>query len=147
MAYCPRRTVLDKLLVDAASEAGAEVREASRSRTSSSTTDASSASAATRRAATTVTEHADVVVGADGRYSLVGEGRRHPSSTTSGPPILCGYYAYWSDLPVDGRFEVYVRAERGWAAAPTHDGLTLVVARLAAPTSTTRTSTTSRGTT
>ena len=27
IAYCPRRTVLDKILVDAASEAGAEVRE------------------------------------------------------------------------------------------------------------------------
>src|SRR6266705_520818 len=27
VSYCPRRTVLDKLLVDAASEAGAEVRE------------------------------------------------------------------------------------------------------------------------
>jgi 2-polyprenyl-6-methoxyphenol hydroxylase-like FAD-dependent oxidoreductase len=27
MAYCPRRTILDKLLVDAAAEAGAEVRE------------------------------------------------------------------------------------------------------------------------
>ena len=27
VAYCPRRTVLDKLLVDAAVEAGAEVRE------------------------------------------------------------------------------------------------------------------------
>lgn len=28
LAYCPRRTVLDKLLVDAAAEAGAEIREA-----------------------------------------------------------------------------------------------------------------------
>ena len=28
VAYCPRRTVLDKLLVDAAAEAGAEIREA-----------------------------------------------------------------------------------------------------------------------
>src|SRR6185369_7658352 len=27
VAYCPRRTILDKLLVDAAAEAGAEVRE------------------------------------------------------------------------------------------------------------------------
>src|SRR5688572_25017622 len=27
VAYCPRRTILDKLLVDAASEAGAEIRE------------------------------------------------------------------------------------------------------------------------
>ena len=29
---------------------------------------------------------------------------------------------------MDGRFEVYVRPDRGWAAAPTHDDLTLVVA-------------------
>src|SRR5205807_2541405 len=27
VAYCPRRTVLDKLLLDAAAEAGAEIRE------------------------------------------------------------------------------------------------------------------------
>src|SRR5690606_21344600 len=27
VAFCPRRTILDKLLVDAAAEAGAEVRE------------------------------------------------------------------------------------------------------------------------
>ncbi len=27
VAYCPRRTILDKLLVDAAAEAGADVRE------------------------------------------------------------------------------------------------------------------------
>ena len=43
-------------------------------------------------------------------------------------PILCGYYTYWSGLPVNGRFEVYARPERGWAVAPTHDELTLVVA-------------------
>jgi 2-polyprenyl-6-methoxyphenol hydroxylase-like FAD-dependent oxidoreductase len=38
------------------------------------------------------------------------------------------YYAYWSGLPTDG-FETYVRAEhgRGWAALPTHDGLTCLV--------------------
>jgi 2-polyprenyl-6-methoxyphenol hydroxylase-like FAD-dependent oxidoreductase len=37
------------------------------------------------------------------------------------------YYAYWSDLPSEG-FETTVRAEhrRGWAAIPTHDGLTVV---------------------
>ena len=28
VGYCPRRTILDKLLVDAAAEAGAEIREA-----------------------------------------------------------------------------------------------------------------------
>ncbi len=36
------------------------------------------------------------------------------------------YYTYWSGLPVDG-FEVTVRPDRGWAAMPTNDGLTLVV--------------------
>jgi 2-polyprenyl-6-methoxyphenol hydroxylase-like FAD-dependent oxidoreductase len=37
------------------------------------------------------------------------------------------YYAYWSDLPVEG-FATAVRAEqhRGWAAARTHDGLTVL---------------------
>ena len=40
---------------------------------------------------------------------------------------LCGYYSYWSDLPMNGRFEIYVREDRGFAAAPTNDGLTMVV--------------------
>jgi 2-polyprenyl-6-methoxyphenol hydroxylase-like FAD-dependent oxidoreductase len=37
------------------------------------------------------------------------------------------YYAYWSDLPAAG-FETTIRAEsgRGWAAAPTHDDLTVL---------------------
>jgi choline dehydrogenase-like flavoprotein len=38
------------------------------------------------------------------------------------PKLLCGYNSYWSRLPMDGRFEVYDRPDRGWAAAPTHDG-------------------------
>jgi 2-polyprenyl-6-methoxyphenol hydroxylase-like FAD-dependent oxidoreductase len=36
------------------------------------------------------------------------------------------YYSYWSDLPTDG-FETIIRPERGWAAWPTNDGLTLLV--------------------
>jgi 2-polyprenyl-6-methoxyphenol hydroxylase-like FAD-dependent oxidoreductase len=50
LAYAPRRTVLDKLLVDAASEAGAEVREGSRSQISSSRKAASPALVGTERA-------------------------------------------------------------------------------------------------
>src|SRR6185295_15555953 len=38
-----------------------------------------------------------------------------------------GYYTYWSGLPMNGRFESYDRGDRGWAAWPTHDDLTLVV--------------------
>ena len=36
------------------------------------------------------------------------------------------YYTYWSGLPVDG-FEISIRPDRGWAAVPTNDGLTLLV--------------------
>ena len=36
------------------------------------------------------------------------------------------YYTYWSGLPVDG-FETVIRPDRGWAALPTNDGLTMLV--------------------
>jgi flavin-dependent dehydrogenase len=36
------------------------------------------------------------------------------------------YYTYWSDLPVDG-METTIRPNRGWAAIPTNDDLTMVV--------------------
>jgi flavin-dependent dehydrogenase len=127
VAYCPRRTVLDKLLVDAAAEAGAEVREGF---TVDDVVLEDGRVVGLRGHSTggqVVTERAEVVIGADGRYSLVAQAVR-PEQYHEKPRLLCGYYTYWSDLPMDGKFEVYVRPERGWAAAPTHDGLTLVVA-------------------
>jgi len=44
------------------------------------------------------------------------------------PPLLAAYYTYWSGLPMHGRFETYIRPNRGFAAIETHDGLTMVVA-------------------
>jgi 2-polyprenyl-6-methoxyphenol hydroxylase-like FAD-dependent oxidoreductase len=44
------------------------------------------------------------------------------------PPLLAAYYSYWSGLPMDGRFETYIREKRGFAAVPTHDDLTVVIA-------------------
>ena len=126
VAYCPRRTVLDKLLVDGASEAGAEVREEFTVEDVVMEDDRVVGVRGHARDGKTVTERAKVVVGADGRYSRVAEAVG-PEQYNEKPEILCGYYTYWSDLPIDGRFEVYVRPGRGWAAAPTHDGLTLVV--------------------
>jgi flavin-dependent dehydrogenase len=127
VAYCPRRTILDKLLVDAAAESGAEVRQGfvveeimiegkrvvgikGRSKHSG-----------------TVTEHADVVVGADGRHSMLSE-TVHPEQYREKPPLLAGYYSYWRGLPTDDRFETFVRDKRAFAAMPTHDDLTLVIA-------------------
>jgi 2-polyprenyl-6-methoxyphenol hydroxylase-like FAD-dependent oxidoreductase len=43
------------------------------------------------------------------------------------PQLLAAYYSYWSGLPIGGRFEVYVRPDRGFAAWPTNDDLTLIV--------------------
>ena len=127
VSYCPRRIVLDKLLVDAAAEAGAEVREEF---TVEDVVVEDGRVVGIRghgKDGATVTEHAGVVVGADGRYSVVAKAVA-PERYNEKPQLLCGYYSYWSGLPMDGKFEVYVRPERGWAAAPTHDGLTLVVA-------------------
>jgi 2-polyprenyl-6-methoxyphenol hydroxylase-like FAD-dependent oxidoreductase len=127
VAYCPRRTVLDKLLVDAAADAGADVRE--RFTVDEVLFERGRVVGIRGRPATgdAVEERAAFVVGADGLHSLVAEAVR-PERYDERPPILAGYYAYWSGLSMEGRFETYNRPRRGFAAAPTHDGLTLVIA-------------------
>jgi 2-polyprenyl-6-methoxyphenol hydroxylase-like FAD-dependent oxidoreductase len=127
VAYCPRRTILDKLLLDAAAQSGVEVREdfgveellvedgrvvGIRGRS--------------KHGGGSIIERARVVVGADGRRSFVTEAVR-PEQYDEKPPLLAGYYTYWSGLPMDGRFETYIRDRRGFAAAPTHDDLTMVI--------------------
>jgi 2-polyprenyl-6-methoxyphenol hydroxylase-like FAD-dependent oxidoreductase len=44
------------------------------------------------------------------------------------PPLLAAYYAYFSGMPMDGKFETYALPNRGVAAWPTNDGLTVVIA-------------------
>ena len=126
-AYCPRRTILDKLLVDAAAEAGAEIREGF-------TVDAITFDQGRvvgikgrTRSGTAVEERATVVIGADGRHSMVAEAVQSPRYYEK-PPLLAAYYSYWSGLPMNGRFETFIRPNRGSAAVETHDGLTVVIA-------------------
>jgi len=126
VAYCPRRTVLDKLLVDAAAEAGAEIREGFAVEEILIEDGRVVGIKGRSKGAATVTERAQVIVGADGRYSLMAEAVR-PEQYNEKPPLLAAYYTYWSDLPMEGRFETYIRPHRGFAAAPTHNGLTLTV--------------------
>ncbi len=127
--YGPRRTVLDKILVDAAGEAGAEVRE--QFIVQELVTDDGRVTGIRGRDAggASVTEHATVVVGADGRNSMVAK-TVEPEQYNEKPPLEGAYYTYWSNLPVDG-FEVFVRERCGWAAIPTNDDLTLLVAGVA----------------
>jgi 2-polyprenyl-6-methoxyphenol hydroxylase-like FAD-dependent oxidoreductase len=126
VAYGPRRTVLDKILLDAAAEAGAEVREGFT--VSELLVDDGRVTGIRGRAkgGTTVTERARVVVGADGLHSLVARTVR-AARYHEKPPLQCSYYAYWSGLPMHGRFEVYLRPPRAFAAWPTNDDLTLVI--------------------
>jgi 2-polyprenyl-6-methoxyphenol hydroxylase-like FAD-dependent oxidoreductase len=127
VAYAPRRTVLDKILVDAASAAGVEVREAFTVEDLLRDGDRVAGIRGHGRGGATVTERAPVVVGADGLHSLVARAvaaERYREKA----PLLVAYYAYWSGLPMEGRFEVYTRPYRAFGAWPTNDGLTLVIA-------------------
>jgi flavin-dependent dehydrogenase len=126
IGYCPRRTVLDKLLVDAAAEAGAEVREGFTVEEVLIENGRVVGVRGHSRGMGTVTERARVVVGADGRHSLLAEAVQ-PQSYSERPPLLAGYYTYWSGLPMNGRYETYIRSHRGFGVAPTHDDLTLVI--------------------
>ncbi len=126
VAYCPRRTVLDKLLVDAASESGVEVRE-------NFVVDEVLVESGRvvgveghSKSGPMTSERAHVVVGADGRYSGVAEAVG-PEQYHEKPNLMAAYYSYWSGLPMDGRFETVIRPHRGFAAAPTHDNLTMLV--------------------
>ena len=120
-AYAPRRTVLDKILVDAAVEAGVEVREG----VAVDELLFEDGRVCGIRGGD-VTERAPVVVGADGFRSrvaaAVGAGTYRDRSE-----IAAGYYTYWSGVPTHGRFEAFDRHRRGIAVWPTNDDLTLVV--------------------
>jgi 2-polyprenyl-6-methoxyphenol hydroxylase-like FAD-dependent oxidoreductase len=126
VAYGPRRTVLDKLLVDAASQAGAEVREGFTVEDVVIEDGRVTGVRGHGNGGRTISEHARLVIGADGRHSLVARAVQ-PEQYHERPQLLCGYYTYWSGLPMDGRFETYIRPERAFAAWPTHDDLTLVI--------------------
>jgi flavin-dependent dehydrogenase len=126
-AYGPRRTVLDALLVEAAVAAGAELREGFTVEDVLVEDGRVTGIRGHAKGGSSVTDRAPIVIGADGKHSLVAKAVK-PASYSEVPTLQCGYYAYWSGLPADS-FEIYARGEsgRGWGAIPTHDGLTCVV--------------------
>jgi len=126
VAYCPRRTVLDALLVAAAAEAGAEIREDFVVEEVVVEDGRVVGIKGHSKGAPSTIERARIVVGADGRHSVVAAAVR-PEQYQERPPLLAPYYTYWSNLPMEGRFETYIRPYIGFAAAPTNDGLTITV--------------------
>lgn len=124
-AYAPRRTLLDKILVDAAAAAGAEVREGFTVEEVLSSDGRVTGVRGHGPGGASVVEHARVVVGADGRNSVVAKAVQ-AAQYEEHPALTVGYYSYWSNLPTD-TFEAYSRPGRGWAVCPTNDDLTLVI--------------------
>ena len=121
VGYGPRRMILDKLLVDAAAEAGAEIREGFTVEELLFEDGRVSGVRGHAQGGKSIAEHARVVIGADGRHSLVAKAVR-PEQYNEKPPLESGYYTYWSNLPAEG-FETYIRQHRGWGVVPTHDDL------------------------
>ena len=112
VAYCPRRTILDKLLVDAAAQSGAEIREGFAVEEVLVEDGRVVGIKGRSKHGGSIIERAQVVVGADGRHSFVAEAVR-PEHYDEKPPLLAAYYTYWSGLPMDGRFEqLYPRQAR-----------------------------------
>jgi flavin-dependent dehydrogenase len=119
--YMPRRKILDKILVDAAVDAGAELREQFMVQGLLEDNGRVMGIRGRSRDGVTVSETARVVIGADGMRSIVAQTVRSPEYRTK-PSMTCWYYSYWSHLAVETPI-FYSRVGRAVGAMPTHDGL------------------------
>jgi 2-polyprenyl-6-methoxyphenol hydroxylase-like FAD-dependent oxidoreductase len=125
--YAPRRTVLDTVLADAAVRAGATVRYGTAVTRLLRGDDGRVTGVVVRdRSGREGEEHADLVIGADGRNSFVADAVGAAAQFT-GREATGVVYGYWADLPIDGYTWVY-RPGTSVGAIPTNDGLTCVFA-------------------
>jgi 2-polyprenyl-6-methoxyphenol hydroxylase-like FAD-dependent oxidoreductase len=123
--FCPRRTVLDTLLVNTAAKAGVEVRESFVVEELLVTDNRVVGVRGHGKAGTGVEERARLVIGADGVNSLVARIAKAAEYDVR-PAAACCYYSYFSGVPQDD-IELYVRDHCAFGGAPTHDGLHLVM--------------------
>ena len=124
--YGPRRAVLDEVLVRAAVDAGAELREGyvveEFLREGEPVTGVRGRTVATGMRSE---ERAAITIGADGRNSRLARAVSAPIYAAT-PPLSCWYFSYWSGIPADG-LELYVVRDRAIFAFPTHDSLFAVM--------------------
>lgn len=123
-AYAPRRHLLDPLLADAAVEAGADYR--TRCTVTGLLRDETGRvrGVRARHGGREFTEHARLVIGADGMRSTVAALCEAPKVQET-PRLTCAYYSYWDHE--SERLELHERPG-GWVAAvPTNDRTTLVL--------------------
>ena len=121
--FCPRRSILDNLLVDAAVEAGAELRQGF-SVTGLLRDGERVTGIRGRHDGRIVEEEGRIVIGADGLHSRVArEVKPHEYDTK--PSLTFAYYSYWSGVPVDGA-QLFFFDDGGMLAFPTHHDLTCI---------------------
>jgi flavin-dependent dehydrogenase len=125
-AYCPRRYLLDKILVDAAVAAGAELREGFRVDEVTVDGERVTGIAGHGRDGATVRESARYVIGAEGHHSLVAETVQAPKYRER-EALTGGYYSYFSGVPMEGA-EIYISDRGGVLAFPTNDGRVCIAA-------------------
>jgi len=123
--FCPRRRVLDSLLVQAAAESGVEVREGFTVDDLLAHADVVEGIRGHGQGAQPVEERARIVIGADGVHSFVARAVRALEYDRQ-PTAACGYYSYFSGIEQDD-LELYVRDHHAFGGAPTNDGLHLVM--------------------
>ncbi len=124
--FAPRRTVIDTLLVDAAEQAGVTFRfgvmVADLHRPDGA--EVRGVVLVDKRTNRSHVEHADLVVGADGRNSVVAERAGSPLEL-AGTRASSFLYGYWSDFTSDG-YEWFYRPGVTAGTIPTNGGLTCV---------------------
>jgi 2-polyprenyl-6-methoxyphenol hydroxylase-like FAD-dependent oxidoreductase len=123
--FCPRRTVLDALLVNAAAESGVDVREGFTVDELPVAGDTVIGIRGHAKGGKSIEERARIVIGADGVKSFVARTVRTPEYDVR-PVAACGYYSYFSGIRQDD-IELYVRDHVAFGGAPTNDGLQLVM--------------------
>jgi 2-polyprenyl-6-methoxyphenol hydroxylase-like FAD-dependent oxidoreductase len=122
--YCPRRVVLDDILVRAAVAAGAELRE--RFTVQEVLTEGGRVTGIRGRTSggASVTERARVVIGADGMRSFVARSVG-AAVYNARPGRTCSYYTYFSGVPLTG-VEIYSRPGRAIVALRTNHDLACI---------------------
>jgi 2-polyprenyl-6-methoxyphenol hydroxylase-like FAD-dependent oxidoreductase len=124
LGYGPRRVVFDQVVIDAAVDAGAELRTGFTVEGFTVDGDRITGIRGRTTHGTQITETASVVVGADGRRSQVARFVGAPEYKTF-PSLMCWYFSYWSGMPPQG-LEIYVKPGYAVATFPTNDSLVAV---------------------
>jgi flavin-dependent dehydrogenase len=126
VAYCPRRYLLDTILVEAAVAAGAEVRTGFKVDEIVMDGGTVTGIVGRSRGGGPVRETARYVIGAEGHHSLVARTVRAPKYRER-ESLTGGYYSYWSGVEMTGA-AIYFSERGGVLAFPTNDGRVCIAA-------------------